>query len=132
MDPDEKARCPVCGMFVARYTAWLGQIRFQDDQVVWFDGAKDLFRFYFDVPRYAPGRTTNQIRTLRVTDYYSVSQVDGYQCRYVIGSDILGPMGHELIPFAMDQAAQEFLRDHHGRQILTFEELATETLAHLE
>ena len=40
---------------------------------------------------------------------------------FVIGSDVYGPMGHELIPFASKAAAEEFLKDHKGRRIVQFE-----------
>lgn len=125
-------RCPVCGMFVARHTAWLAEIRFADGQRVCFDGVKDLFKYYFDVERYAPGRATNDIRALEVSDYYAVRRMDGHQAWYVIGSDVLGPMGDELIPLATEQAAREFARDHHGTRVVTFGDVTREMVAGLD
>ncbi len=130
--PETKPQCPVCGMFVNRHNAWMGTIRFQDGHLVCFDGAKDLFKYYLDIHRYDPGRTTQHTQSVQVTDYYAVTPLDGYQARYVIGSDVLGPMGHELIPFASEQAAREFLRDHHGRRVLVFQEVTRELVARLE
>jgi nitrous oxide reductase accessory protein NosL len=37
-------KCPVCGMFVAKYPDFLGQIIFSDDSHAFFDGAKDMFK----------------------------------------------------------------------------------------
>jgi nitrous oxide reductase accessory protein NosL len=62
-----------------------------------------------------------------VTEYYGLSRVDARDAWYVVGSDLLGPMGHELIPFDSRAAAEEFMRDHDGRRILRFEEV-TETV----
>lgn len=119
-------------MFVDRHAAWLAEVRYADGEVVCFDGVKDLFRYYFDVSRFHPQRTTNEIRAVAVTDYYSVCAVDGYAARYVMGSDVLGPMGHELIPFATEPAARDFLRDHHGTRVLTFPEVTPDLVASLE
>ena len=131
-DPAARLKCPVCGMFVDRHAAWRGSIQFRDGHEVAFDGAKDLFKYHFYLPRYTAEKTTGDIRSLAVTDYYSLDSVDGYRAHYVVGSDVLGPMGHELIPFATEQAAREFLRDHHGKEILTFDEVTKETISRLE
>ena len=40
-------RCPVCGMFVAKYDVWITQLRINDDSVLSFDGVKDMMAFYF-------------------------------------------------------------------------------------
>ncbi|MEE4134737.1 MAG: nitrous oxide reductase accessory protein NosL, partial [Desulforhopalus sp.] len=50
----------------------------------------------------------------------------GRHAFYVVGSDILGPMGHELIPFAERAAAENFLADHHGREIVPFVDISRE------
>jgi nitrous oxide reductase accessory protein NosL len=36
----------------------------------------------------------------------------------VVGSDVYGPMGHELVPLADEAEAREFLADHKGRRTL--------------
>jgi nitrous oxide reductase accessory protein NosL len=35
---------------------------------------------------------------------------------YVLGSDIYGPMGRELIPFEKEADAKEFIKDHQENQ----------------
>jgi copper chaperone NosL len=50
----------------------------------------------------------------------------------VIGSDILGPMGKELIPFEKEADAKAFMRDHRGKAILKFTEVTAATLKELE
>jgi nitrous oxide reductase accessory protein NosL len=47
--------------------------------------------------------------------------VDGRKAHYVIGSDVYGPMGKELVPFGGKAEAQEFLKDHQGRAIVTYD-----------
>lgn len=66
-----------------------------------------------------------------VKDYYSLAFIDGKRAFYVIGSNQLGPMGHELIPFARKSDAEGFLKDHQGKAILRFDEVSPATLKSL-
>jgi nitrous oxide reductase accessory protein NosL len=67
-----------------------------------------------------------------VTEYYSVTRIDARAAWYVIGSDTLGPMGHELVPLATREDAEEFLRDHKGKRIIRFEDVTLELLRNLD
>jgi nitrous oxide reductase accessory protein NosL len=121
--PTSKDKCPVCGMFVAKYPDWLSQIIFKDGTTFFFDGPKDMFKFYFNLQRYSPKKKIEDIDALYVTDYYSLLPIDGVAAFYVIGSDVYGPMGRELIPFGKNQEALEFKRDHKGKEILKFQDI---------
>lgn len=130
--PPAKAKCPVCGMFVAKYPDWAASITFRDSTTVYFDGPKDLFTFYLDPGRYAPARKQADIADIRVKDYYSLAVVDGRRALYVMGSNVLGPMGKELVPFAGREDADGFMRDHGGVRILRFNEITRSVLKGLE
>ena len=54
--PEPGDKCPVCGMFVAKYPDWVAKVRFADGQTAFFDGVKDLCKFYFDIGHYRPER----------------------------------------------------------------------------
>ena len=126
--PSAKDKCPVCGMFVAPYPNWVGQIVFKDGGRFYFDGPKDLFTYYFAPHKYGPGRNRADIAEIHVTDYYSVAAIDGRKAFYVTGSDVRGPMGKELVPFAKKTDADGFLKDHHGQKVLRFDEITPATL----
>ena len=130
--PTEKDKCPVCGMFIARYPDWVAEVVFRDGSYAVFDGPKDLFKYYFDLKKYAPGRRLEDIRALFVTDFYTVTAIDGFKAFYVLGSDIYGPMGKELVPFAKQADAWEFLKDHQGKRILRFGEITPAVVRELE
>ncbi|MDP2904435.1 MAG: nitrous oxide reductase accessory protein NosL [Methylovulum sp.] len=119
----ETDRCPVCGMFVYKYPKWIALIVFQDGAHYFYDGVKDMFKHIFDTAKYTPGRSAETIKEIYVTDYYDVELIDAKSAFYVIGSDVLGPMGHELLPFKDQESAQEFLEDHAGKSILRFQEV---------
>jgi nitrous oxide reductase accessory protein NosL len=132
LTPSAKDKCPVCGMFVAKYPDWTAQIIFKDGSVHFFDGAKDMFKFYFNLKRYSPKKNVEDIKALFVTDYYSLVPVDGLTALYVVGSDVYGPMGRELIPFIKNQEAQQFKRDHKGKEILRFQDITPDIIKGLD
>jgi nitrous oxide reductase accessory protein NosL len=119
----DQTRCPVCGMFVAKYPNWMAQIHYADlSQTKFFDGLKDMMVFYFNPDLY-DGLPREAIKEMFVKDYYSLDWLSARDAFYVIGSDIYGPMGHELIPFKSRNAAESFSKDHHAKEILTFDEI---------
>jgi nitrous oxide reductase accessory protein NosL len=131
-DPKPRDLCPVCGMVVSKYPAWIGSVVYQDGHAHHFDGAKDMFKYLFDLKRYAPRHRAENIARIGVTEYYEVKRIDARKAWFVIGSDVLGPMGHELIPLASRADAEEFLRDHQGKRILRFDEVTREVIARLD
>jgi copper chaperone NosL len=124
--------CPVCGMFVAKYPEWVATVVFRDGKAEHFDGAKDLFKYLFDLAKYAPGRNREDIAAIAVTEYYGLARIDAGEAWFVIGSDVLGPMGHELVPLASAADAEEFLADHQGTQILRFDDVTPQLLPRLD
>ncbi len=130
--PADRDKCPVCGMFVAKYPDWVAEVVFKDGSYAVFDGPKDLFKYIVDLKSYAPGRKQNEIESVFVSDYYAVRPIDGRKAFYVLGSDVFGPMGRELVPFEKEAAAREFLKDHRGRNILRFDEITSDVLKQLD
>jgi copper chaperone NosL len=130
--PGPKDKCPVCGMFVAKYPDFAASIVFRDGRRVYFDGTKDMFKYYHNMKKYDPRRSPPEVVALYVTDYYALAPIDGLKASYVTGSDILGPMGHELIPFSKAVEATEFKKDHHGKTVLTFNTVTPGTLKDLD
>lgn len=120
-----KERCAVCGMFVAKYPTWVVQLSTNDGKVVMFDGPKDMFVYYFNPSRYQ-GAHSVEITDVKVKDYYSQKWLDARKTFYVIGSDVHGPMGNEFVPFETVEAAENFMGDHKGEKILSFEEVTPE------
>jgi len=127
----DNARCSVCGMFVAKYPNWLAQIHYESPaETRIFDGVKDMMVFYFNPQKYG-GPSSETIKGVFVKDYYSLKWLKAKEAFYVIGSDVYGPMGHELIPFESKEAAESFSKDHQGKDILTFDEITSDLIESL-
>lgn len=131
-DPGMMDTCPVCGMLVSKYREWWATIVFTDGHVHHFDGAKDMFKFLFDMGKYDDRHVRENVSDIAVTEYYDLKRIDARQALYVVGSDVYGPMGHEFVPLANREDAEAFMADHAGKRILTFDEVTADLAAKLD
>ncbi|MGA2116536.1 MAG: nitrous oxide reductase accessory protein NosL [Bryobacteraceae bacterium] len=124
--------CPVCGMIVSKYPNWIATVVWKDGHAHHFDGAKDMFKFLQALPKYAPGHKRDDIRFIAVTDFYNLEKIEAGKASYVIGSDVMGPMGPELVPLATRADAEDFFKDHKGKLILGFGAVTPEIVAKVD
>lgn len=129
--PGPKERCPECGMLVAPYEAWIGQLHLADGSISWFDGSKCLFRFLLTRAS-GGGHGSAAVATGWVTGYYDLEPISLEKAWFVLGSDVAGPMGAELVPFPTRKEAEEFSADHKGRSIVRSSEVTLELLESLK
>lgn len=130
--PGPQDRCPVCGMFPARYPEWIATVVFKDGHADHFDGAKDMFKYLLDMGKYASGRKAEDIKAVGVTSYYGSELIAAADAVFVAGSDVYGPMGHELIPLADDAESASFMKDHKGQRVLRQADVTAGFLAGLD
>lgn len=130
--PGPNDTCPVCGMFVAKYPDWIATVLFKDGHADHFDGAKDMFKYLHDMKKYGQNRSSEEIAQVGVTDYYSTDRIDARLAVYVIGSDVLGPMGHELVPHNSKADADEFSEDHAAKRSLMFADVSPAVVTGLD
>lgn len=107
------AKCPICGMFVAKYPQWVAM--YDGDKTFYFDGVKDMMKYAF------ARKLSND--KFYVSDYYKLSKLEASKAFYVLGSNVYGPMGNELIPFATQEEALSFSRDHNGQKVISYDEI---------
>ena len=130
--PGPKDLCPVCGMLVSKYPNWVATITWKDGHAHFFDGAKDMFKFLHDLAKYAPGHRKEDIAGIYVTDFYNLERIDARKAIFVSGSDVLGPMGHELVPLASQADADDFLKEHKGKKVLPFDRVGPDVTGSLD
>lgn len=123
-------KCPVCGMFPYKYPRWAAKAYYGEKYFA-FDGVKDMFKYIIKPEKYG-GDSKAWADKIEVTDYYTQNAIDGRKAFYVVGSDVLGPMGNELIPFADESDAKAFKFDHKGTDILTFDEVKMPLICKLD
>ena len=121
---DKEEKCPVCGMYLYKYPQWVSKLSFQGKSY-YFDGIKDMMKFYFT-------HNVSADATLRVQEYYTHKTLDAKKSYFVIGSDVYGPMGDELIAFENKEKAQQFLLDHRGKKVISFTQITQEMVYSLD
>lgn len=119
-----KQKCPVCGMFLYKYPRWVSMIEYKDGKTLYFDGLKDMFKYYFSHHK--------QIQGIYTKDYYTQKVIDVTNAYLVIGSDVYGPMGNELIALSDQKSAKNFLYDHRGKKILRFKDITEKMVYKLD
>lgn len=89
---------------------------FKDGKVVAFEGARCLF-IYNTIPKRF-GIDVGNIVHRYVTDFKSGKIVDASNAFLVMGSDVKGPMGIDLIPFLDKKEADKFSEERHGKRVV--------------
>ncbi len=125
----EKAKCPVCGMFVAKYPKWAAEMVVAG-KPYYFDGVKDMMKFYIFDGDFPYDR--QKIEKILVTDFYTLEGIDARKAYYVLGSEVYGPMGNELIPFKDEASAKNFMADHGGEKIVRFDQITPKMVMALD
>lgn len=113
-----EARCPVCGMYPARYPRWAAQLIFRDGAALFFDSPLELFRFLFDMGHYHSAHGPDEVARAYVTDAGDGQWIPAAEAYFVQGSGLSGPMrGPDLPAFANAEAAEAFVVEQGGSLI---------------
>jgi nitrous oxide reductase accessory protein NosL len=96
----------------------------------YFDGVKDMMKYYIFSADFPYDRA--KIEQFEVSDFYTLQPISAKEAYYVIGSDIFGPMGDELIPFETKEKAESFMRDHKGEKMVLFDEITDKMVMGLD
>ncbi|HHW63492.1 MAG TPA: hypothetical protein GX403_05960 [Rhodocyclaceae bacterium] len=113
-----EARCPVCGMYPARFPRWAAQIIFKDGDAHFFDSPVDLFMFLDKPQSFGAERSAAEAAAIYVADFRSGTWLPARQAVFVRDSRARGPMrGPDLPAFAAESAAQTFIAEQGGRML---------------
>ncbi len=105
-----KVSCGSCGMYPASYPKWMSQVILADGSMTPFDGCKCMFKYLLN----QDGKMAKEAAAIWIKDFNNGSWVDAGDAHFVVNSDVMGPMGKELIPFADHMSAMAFQKEHGG------------------
>jgi copper chaperone NosL len=113
----DAARCAHCGMKIDPKSPWNAELD---------DGVKVE---HFDTPRCALSEWVAHGKhgTVRVQDYYDRKLRPASEVEFVIGSDVVGPMGPALVPVD-DARVAKFEKDHGGTRALALADVDAKAL----
>lgn len=113
-------RCKHCGMKIDPASTWRSDLVSDDGKLTAFDTPRCA------LTSWRSGATP--AKSIRVHEYYDQRTRDGNDVRFVIGGDVLGPMGPDLVPVDPPRASK-FIQDHAGDRALRLDEVTTPVLA---
>jgi hypothetical protein len=120
------ARCAFCGMRIPSDSHWAAGAVGQAGQPLAFDAPGCLFR-------YRASSAGAGLRGGWVTEYYGSAgthtPIDAVE--FMVGSDVVGPMGPDLIPVDPSRA-DGFRRDHHPRATYRADDITATVLSSLQ
>lgn len=102
-----KPRCSRCGMVLDEASRFHAEIR-DAGKTRGFDTPKCAFSVWI-----REGRKGDVF----VVEHYAGKLVPAGDVVFALGSDVLGPMGHDLVPVAKEHGAR-FSRDHAAKKLL--------------
>lgn len=123
---DLSTKCPVCKMEVGSSALGPAAVVFKDGKVTGFDSTGDLFRYLLEPKKY--GFDPGTVEHMYVTQYGTKNFIDAKQAVYVVGSDVKGSMGPEVVAFAKKDAAEKFMSSHHGKKVVSYKEVGLNDL----
>jgi copper chaperone NosL len=127
--PDD-ARCPVCGMYPARFPNWAAQTVFKDGAAHFFDSPVDLFAFQQRLSK-DKRYSLDDVAVSFVSDFETGHKIEARHAFYVHGSSAVGPMRDADLPaFASREAADSLARSRGGK-VLAFADITPELVQSL-
>ncbi len=119
-------KCPLCGMYPARYPKFNCQIIFKDGSYEAFDSTIGLL-----VVLHFPDKTgirLKQVAGIYFKDYLKGGWLEADKAFFVTGSEIRGPMGIQFVPVDSEQAAEELKKQANGKDIIHFKMITRQYL----
>lgn len=110
----KEPRCKRCGMKLDPKSAWRTDLVGDDGTVTSFDTPRCALTSWRE------GQT--KAKSIRVQEYYDHVTKDGTEVRFMLGGDVVGPMGPDFVPVDAARAAK-FIQDHGAEKALTLEEV---------
>lgn len=116
----KEPRCRNCGMRIDPTSQWRAELVAVDGTIIAFDTPRCALQSW------RGGKTP--AKSLRVQDYYERRMHDGAEVRFVVGGDVVGPMGPDLVPVE-PALVSKFIQDHGADRALRLDEVTLEVLS---
>ncbi len=108
--------CPLCGMYPARYATFQCQVVFKDGTYEAFDSPLGLLVYLFFSDK--TGLDIKPIESVYFRDYLNRKWIDANETYYVVGTNIMGPMGIDFLPVSDKNRAEKLNADEQGALVI--------------
>jgi copper chaperone NosL len=120
--------CALCGMITVDFPGSKGQIHYSNGKIDAFCCTLDMFSFYLQ-PDSPKNITAIFVNDMGKADWERPSGhwIEAKKAYYVIGGNIMGPMGEALVPFFNIKDAEAYIKEQSGK-IVKFDDINMEML----
>ncbi len=115
----QEERCRTCGMKIDRASPWRTELVGENGTVTQFDSPRCALRAWRGGVVAA--------KSLRVQEYYDRRFRDANDVRFVVGGDVTGPMGPDLVPVDPPRVTK-FIQDHGADRAYTLAEITPDVV----
>lgn len=116
---DKTQRCKHCGMKIDPASPWRVELVLSDGGTLVFDTPHCAFSSWRS--------GASKVLSIRAQEYYERTWRSGDELRFVLGSDVVGPMGADLVPVSPERVTK-FIQDHSAERALRVEEVTADVL----
>jgi nitrous oxide reductase accessory protein NosL len=120
--------CPVKQVTLPQNKDFIGVISYKDNSYDVMSSAKYTFKQMYHVQK----SKEKEIAHVWVLDYKTKKLIDSQNAYYVFGSTLMSVGGDDIIPFASQKDAQDFMQAHKGKQIYRIERMSEKFIDFLE
>lgn len=113
--------CPLCGMIPARYPRFHCQVILESGDYIAFDSAAGLITFLLFPDK--TGMEPGKVDSVYFKDYLSETWIHSDKTFFVIGSEIMGPMGIEFLAVDSYEKAMELKKQEKGVWIIHYKKV---------
>lgn len=110
---DSNLSCPIKHVPLSKNVDFAGIIAYKDGTYEAISSPKYTFRFLYTESM----KNYDGVYKVYLTDYKTKQFIDATDAYYVFGSKIMSVGGDDVIPFAKESDAQEFLEKNSGKKI---------------
>ncbi len=120
---DRSISCAVCGMIPVDFPGAKAQIHYKTGEVDSFCCTQEMFTFYLQPDR-PKNITAVFVNNMGKADWNHPERhwISAEEAHYVLGGDVMGPMGETLVPFLELSDARSYVEDHGGK-IVRFDDV---------
>ncbi len=121
-------QCPVKKVTLPKNKDFIGVVVYKDNS---YDVTSSP-KYTFKQMHHIQNTKEKEIAKVFVTDYKTKKLIDSQTAYYVFGSTLMSVGGDDVIPFASQKDAQDFMNQHKGKQIYRIDRMSEKFIDFLE
>lgn len=121
-------QCPVKKVTLPKNKDFIGVVVYTDDTFDVTSSPKYTFKQFYHMQK----KKEKEVKQTYVMDYKTKKLINTQNAYYVFGSTLMSVGGDDVIPFAQEKDAKEFMQQHKGKTIYRVDRMSEKFIDFLE